>query len=86
MLPLAVTVNGMDSTCGDTAVTVRAALGVYNTTQSFGLFLGGTLGGVLVKHSGPTTLWLASAALALVWLGLGLTMDMPLPRVRQQTA
>ena len=63
-----------------------AALGVYNTTQSFGLFLGGTLGGVLVKHSGPTTLWLASAALALVWLGLGLTMDMPLPRVRQQTA
>lgn len=63
-----------------------AALGVYNTTQSFGLFLGGSLGGILVKHSGPAAMWLASTALAVVWLGLGLTMIMPAPRVRQQSA
>ena len=63
-----------------------AALGVYNTTQSFGLFLGGTLGGVLVKHFGPDAMWLLSATLALIWLGYGLTMAMPVPRARQQSA
>ncbi len=63
-----------------------AALGVYNTTQSFGLFLGGTLGGVLVKHFGPDAMWLLSATLALIWLGFGLTMAMPVPRARQQSA
>ena len=57
-----------------------AALGVYNTTQSLGLFLGGVLGGALAKHFGASTVWLACAALALIWLGLGLTMTMP--RVR----
>lgn len=54
-----------------------AALGVYNTTQSLGLFLGGTLGGVLAKSSGPTTVWLVCTVLAFVWLGSGLTMVMP---------
>ena len=59
-----------------------AALGVYNTTQSLGLFLGGVLGGALAKHSGEPSVWIACAALALIWLGLGLTMTMPTPRVR----
>lgn len=63
-----------------------AALGIYNTTQSLGLFLGGTLGGSLAKHSGPASVWIACAVLALVWLGLGLTMTMPAPRVRQASA
>ena len=63
-----------------------AALGIYNTTQSLGLFLGGTLGGTLAKHSGPGSVWLACAVLALVWLGFGLTMTMPAPRVRQASA
>jgi len=60
-----------------------AALGIYNTTQSLGLFLGGTLGGSLAKHSGPASVWIACAVLALVWLGFGLTMTMPAPRIRQ---
>jgi len=60
-----------------------AALGVYNTTQSLGLFLGGVLGGVLVKHFGPGVVWLVCATLALIWLGLGLSMTMPVPRSRQ---
>jgi MFS family permease len=29
-----------------------AALGVYNTTQALGLFLGGVIGGVLTKYAG----------------------------------
>jgi MFS family permease len=63
-----------------------AALGIYNTTQSLGLFLGGVLGGSLAKHSGEGTVWLACTALGIVWLGLGLTMKMPPPRVQQQPA
>lgn len=59
-----------------------AALGVYNTTQSLGLFLGGVLGGALAKHSGAQTVWVACAVLAVGWLGLGLTMTVPPPRAR----
>ena len=63
-----------------------AALGVYNTTQSLGLFLGGVLGGALAKHSGAQAVWIACAVVAVVWLLLGLTMTMPAPRVRPATA
>ena len=59
-----------------------AALGVYNTTQSFGLFFGGVLGGALAKHSGAQAVWIACAALALCWLVLGLSMTMPPVRAR----
>ena len=59
-----------------------AALGVYNTTQSLGLFLGGVLGGSLVKYAGQEAVWLACTALGIIWLLLGLTMKMPPPRVQ----
>ncbi len=59
-----------------------AALGVYNTTQSLGLFCGGVLGGALAKHGGASAVWLACAALALCWLVLGLSMAMPPVRSR----
>ena len=59
-----------------------AALGVYNTTQSLGLFLGGVLGGALAKHSGAPAVWIAGAVLAFCWLVLGLSMSMPTTRVR----
>ena len=59
-----------------------AALGVYNTTQALGLFLGGVLGGALAKHSGALVVWLACAVLALCWLVLGLLMTMPPVRSR----
>lgn len=59
-----------------------AALGVYNTTQSMGLFLGGLIGGILAKYAGAGAVWLAGAVLSLVWLLLGLTMSMPPPRSR----
>ena len=56
-----------------------AALGIYNTTQSLGLFLGGLGGGLLAQHLGAASVWLAGAALVLAWLGVGLTMKMPVP-------
>ena len=59
-----------------------AALGVYNTTQSVGLFLGGLIGGILAKYVGASAVWLAGAVLSFVWLLLGLTMSMPPPRTR----
>jgi MFS family permease len=63
-----------------------AALGVYNTTQSLGLFLGGVLGGALAKFAGAEAVWLACAAVAVVWLLLGVTMTMPPPRVKPASA
>ncbi len=63
-----------------------AALGVYNTTQSLGLFLGGLLGGLLVKFLGTSAVWLVCALLALIWLGVGLSMALPAARVRQAAA
>ncbi len=62
-----------------------AALGIYNTTQALGLFLGGLLGGLLTKHAGASAVWLAGASLASVWLLLGLSMSMP-PLRRQRLA
>ncbi len=57
-----------------------AALGVYNTTQSLGLFLGGVIGGMLAKYAGPGAVWLTGAVLAVVWLSLGLTMNLQTAR------
>ncbi|KAB2969088.1 MFS transporter [Zoogloea sp.] len=60
------------------------ALGVYNTLQSIGLFLGGALGGWLVKHVGPSAVPLLGGGLAVVWLILAAGM-MP-PPVRRVAA
>jgi len=43
------------------------ALGVYNTTQSLGLFSGGLLGGVMAKAFGSSAVYLACAATILLW-------------------
>ncbi len=63
-----------------------AALGVYNTTQALGLFLGGVCGGVLAKYAGSGAVWAGGALLTTVWLLLGLTMSMPPLRSRPRTA
>lgn len=54
-----------------------AALGVYNTMQSLGLFIGGAAGGWLVKYWGASGLFVAALALAVIWLLLGWTQVMP---------
>ena len=58
-----------------------AALGVYNTTQAFGLFLGGALGGWLVKHYDAGAVFLCGTAMAALWLVAAVTMPgVPLRR------
>jgi MFS family permease len=53
------------------------ALGVYNTTQAFGLFAGGALGGWLAKHFGAPGVFLAAAALGLAWAAVAAGMRIP---------
>lgn len=44
------------------------ALGVYNTTQALGLFLGGALGGWLLGHHGAVSVFVTATVLVLTWL------------------
>jgi predicted MFS family arabinose efflux permease len=54
-----------------------AALGVYNTLQSLGFFVGGALGGWLAKGWGAQALFMACAAAMLVWLAVAWGMRAP---------
>jgi MFS family permease len=57
------------------------AMGVYNTSQAFGLFFGGLVGGWLAQHHGFGTVFAFCAGLMLVWLALAARM-IPPPRVK----
>jgi len=61
-----------------------AALGVYNTTQAFGLFLGGALGGWLVKNYDAGAVFIGGTAMAMLWLIAAATM--PAVPVRREVA
>lgn len=54
-----------------------AALGVYNTTQALGLFVGGAMGGLLAKHYGSEMVFVASAVIITIWLLVALGMEAP---------
>jgi MFS family permease len=53
------------------------ALGVYNTLQSLGFFVGGLAGGALLKHLGTQGLFAVCGAAMLVWLLLAWPMKAP---------
>ncbi|HPB90693.1 MAG TPA: MFS transporter [Rugosibacter sp.] len=57
-----------------------AALGVYNTAQALGLFMGGALGGWIVKHYNAQSVFLFAAGTTLIWLAAAATMQAILPR------
>ena len=57
------------------------AIGVYNTTQTLGLFFGGLLGGWLAKNHGTAAVYVSCALLSLLWLLAALGMK-PLPMAR----
>ena len=57
-----------------------AALGVYNTLQSLGLFTGGVLGGLLVKSVGQQGLFIACAVGMVLWLLVAWPMQAPTMR------
>ena len=54
-----------------------AALGVYNTLQSLGFFVGGAAGGLLAKNWGTQGLFTACAGAMLVWLAVAWGMRVP---------
>ena len=60
------------------------AIGVFNTLQSLGLFVGGWLGGVLVKGFGSPMLFLGALAVLLLWWVVALFMQMPQPNAPLQ--
>ena len=59
-----------------------AALGLYNTTQSIGLFLGGAAGGALLKYGGAGAVHAACVLIGLCWLVLAATMTIPPSRAK----
>ena len=61
-----------------------AALGVYNTLQSIGFFVGGAAGGWLLKHQGLSGLFWSCAAGMALWLVAAWPMRAPSPRAAAQ--
>lgn len=55
------------------------AMGVYNTMQSIGLFVGGTIGGVLFQNYGFNGVFAFCSALMLVWLLIAWVSPAPKP-------
>ena len=59
------------------------AIGVYNTTQTLGVFFGGLLGGWVASHQGATGVFAACAVMVAVWLALAVGMRPPGTKVNQ---
>ena len=53
------------------------ALGVYNTTQSLGLFVGGAAGGWLAKNFGDPAVFVFGFTVIALWLGVASRMRVP---------
>lgn len=53
------------------------AMGIYSSSQFFGIFLGGLLGGWLFAHFGLTIVFLVCGLWAFVWLAIAFTMQEP---------
>jgi len=53
------------------------AIGVYNTTQTLGVFFGGLLGGSVASHQGDTGVFAVCAVLVAVWLAIAVGMRPP---------
>jgi MFS family permease len=54
-----------------------AVIGVYNTTQTLGVFFGGLIGGTLAKHAGAAAVFAVCAVLSGVWLAAAAGMRGP---------
>ena len=57
-----------------------AALGIYNTTQSLGLFAGGVLGGLLARSYGAQAVFTFGAAMMFLWFIAAFSMREPQQR------
>jgi MFS family permease len=56
------------------------ALGIFNTLQSLGFFVGGALGGWLVRTQGAQAVFATCAALMALWLAAAWPMRAPARR------
>ena len=54
------------------------ALGVYNSSQSLGMFVGGSLGGLIANFYGYQGTFLFCSLLIMIWFILSITMKMPI--------
>jgi MFS family permease len=61
-----------------------AAVGVYNTTQSIGLALGGVVGGWLLKIDGSSAVFYTCSGLVFCWFVMAAGMKVPAPRLSRQ--
>ena len=59
-----------------------SAMGIYSSSQFFGAFLGGVLGGAIMQHSGYQALFAALAVIGLIWLAVASTLQLP-PRAQR---
>lgn len=53
------------------------ALGIYNTTQNIGLFVGGAAGGAISQHFGPEAVFFACAFAMLLWFASSFGLEEP---------
>jgi MFS family permease len=64
-----------------------AALGIYNTLMSLGLFCGGAAGGYLTQHAGPASVFILGIGLSVAWLIIASSMrNLPRRGSSRQTA
>ena len=56
------------------------ALGVYNSSQSLGIFVGGSLGGLIANFYGYQGTFLFCSLLIMIWFTLSITMKMPIKK------
>jgi predicted MFS family arabinose efflux permease len=68
------------------AAAKGAALGVYNTTQALGLFVGGAAGGYIAQHFGDNAVFAVCAGLAVIWSGVAASMNFPQRRLTPSAA
>ncbi len=54
-----------------------AAMGIYNTVQALGYFMGGVFGGWLLKNAGYHTVFISCAVLVVAWLIIAANMQCP---------
>jgi MFS family permease len=65
------------------AAAKGTAIGVYNTSQSLGVFVGGAVGGSLSHYYGYSTVFMFCSVLMSLWLIFAITMQTP-PAVKSK--
>lgn len=53
------------------------AMGIYSSSQFLGIFIGGTVGGLIYSHFGLSSIFLFCGLLGLLWVVLAFTMQQP---------